>query len=486
MLFIESRIADAAIDAPARIALLDALQDRGLVALIRSARLYCFEQALSGTAARAGELERIVSAWADKDGDAALVRGDIFCSDDFAHFLIFGDADEASPLRAGIIYGADTIEPAQKLEAFCRSVREALEESLLKAKTPATAAEGSLPPLVEWRVRGEQSSERLARFAGIERGAGAGATQSGGYAAQTAGRTRVVEILEDAGARQFLQRLNEAHAVGRVAERPSGGGAAHDAERESMVARLAGAGLVRREVLVSCRKDGRALFRLPSSDALAVMTASSAVCSECGSALADERAEELLTPTQVAWSMLKDASWMVSSLRAVLSALGIQETKVAVRPASAEMEAQMLADVCGEEFLFVLRDGEFNASDVRRAFDLESEVNASHLVVVATGKIQDEARVRLREHARRRSRTGGEVEVILIEGMERAAVELRHAFERVSQKALTRELFELDTSLGFDAGQMIAARFRLMQKSGPVKDLVASAAGAHAGSAREI
>ncbi|MGB8507318.1 MAG: hypothetical protein WCD76_02845, partial [Pyrinomonadaceae bacterium] len=337
---------------------------------------------------------------------------------------------------------------------------------------------------ITWRRRNERADANLSLFAPTQNETAS--PQTPARAADAAERSRAVEILEDEEARHFLQRLGEAHAGGRVAEMLNSSGGQGPAQ-ESLVAKLAGAGLVRRELLVSCRKDGRSLFRLPSPDALAIITASNAVCSECGSAVADERAEELVTPTPTATSMMKDGAWLLTSFRAALLELGIPEKQIATRAASADAEAQVLAHACGEGFLFVLRDGEFTAAHARRALDTDAEVNASHLFVLATGKVQDEARARLREHSRRRrTRAGGELEVSLVESVEAATTELRHALERVSQRALTRELYELDASLGFSAGYMLAMRFRLMQKTGALKDLAASAAGAMAGGLREI
>ena len=62
------------------------------------------------------------------------------------------------------------------------------------------------------------------------------------------------------------------------------------------ISRLEDAGLVEREVQVSCRKTGHALFRLPTANALAVVTVSDATCSECGSPVADEKVEEVIAP----------------------------------------------------------------------------------------------------------------------------------------------------------------------------------------------
>jgi len=502
MLFIESRIADLNVEKSLRTPLLEALQERGLVPLIRSSRLHFFEQALM-SAERVKDLEQAIAVWSDTEDDEPYVRGDVFCFEDFAHFVIFGeDGDGGTGLRAGIIYDAETVEPASKLEAFCRNVQDALDSATRESGANADAnmnvnanmnadavafgaqSVGMQATRVEWRERGADVPGLFKRFAA--EGSGVESSAQQGSAARVGGaadRARAVEILEDAGARALLQSLSEARADGRVAEMLAVGG---EPDEQALVARLAAAGLVRREVQVSCRKSGRSLFRLPSPDALAMVTASNAVCSECGAAVADERAEELVTPTPLASTMLKDGAWLLSSLRSMLGALGVPERETAARPANEEGEAQVLANVSGEPFLFVLRDGDFTVAHARRALEGEAEAHASRLVVVATGKIQDEARARLREHARRRSRAGSDTEVVFIEGLDSASTELRRTVERVSQEALARELYELDSSAGFNVGYALAARFRLAQRKGALRDLAASAAGALAGSLREI
>jgi hypothetical protein len=489
MLFIESRTAGRAVPGPQRIAVLERLQDRGLVPLIRASRLYCFEQALTG-ASRVGELERLVAEWAEAEGEAPYVRGDVFCSEDHAYFLVFGEAGEgAAPLRAGVVYDAGTDEPAEKLEAFCRDVREAVEQAAGHT-APVDVDGGSRdasPARFEWRAREGGAGDALSRFSSpTSPGAASPAPQAPARVAETGERSRVAELLEDAAARDFLQRLSDASADGRVSEMLASSGVAREPAQEALVARLAGAGLVRREVQVSCRKDGHSIFRLPSPEALSMVTASNAVCSECGAAVADERAEELLTPTPLASSMLQDGAWLLNSIRALLAELGVPAGSVAARTSHADGGAQLLADVCGEPFLLVLRDGDFTAAHARHALESEAETHSAHLVAVATGKIHEEARVRLREHARRRSRTGGGMEVVFVEGVERAAPELRQALERVSQSAITRELYELDASAGFNVGHMLAERFRLLHRAEALQDLAASAAGSLAGSLREI
>jgi hypothetical protein len=489
MLLIETMVAEQSVEKSLRTPLLEALEGHGLVPLIRSARMRFFEQA-AGDAAHARELERTVADWTDAEGVEPYVCGDVFCSEDFAHFLIFADESEGGArLRAGIVYDAETAEPARRLETFCRSVADAYEEAARGAHVEGTHNGGAqngadASTRIEWQRQEGRSQEVFRRFGSTADGAQA-PTSSTARGGSTAERMRAVEILEEADARGFLQRLSEAHADGRVAAMLAAEGRAP--EREALVARLAGSGLVRREVQISCRKDGRSLFRLPSPDALAIVTASNAVCSECGGAIADERAEELVTPTPLAYSMLKGGEWLVSSLRSILSGLGVPEGETSTRAASDEGEAHVLANVGGEPFLFVVRDGDFTSADARRALEAEADSHSTRLVVVSTGKIQDDARARLREHARRRSRTSGTSEVIFVEGMDNAAGELDAALERVAQDALTRELYELDAGAGFSVGYALATRFRRSRRGkGELQDLAASAAGALSGSLREF
>jgi hypothetical protein len=475
MLFVETRIADTGVERRLRTPLLEALRALGFAPLIRSARQHFFEQAAPGAEA-ARELEHAVEERAEAEGEEPYVHGDLFCFEDYAHFLVFG---AGTGLRAGVVYNSETAEPSAKLEAFCRSVDEAFGQAVRESQA-ATATDSS--------TTGADSDD-AARFdwrAGrIPEGSSSPVeAEPSQRVAATPERARAVELLEDTSARLFLQRLGEAHADGRAAEMVASG---RGPEQESVITKLAGAGLVRREIQVSCRKDGRSLFRLPSAEALAIVTASNAVCSECGSAVADERAEELVTPTPLASSMLKDGAWLLSSLRTILAGLGVPERETAPRPAGGDSEAQLTANVCGEPFLFVVRDGDFTTAHARRAAEGESEAQATHLVVVASGKVQDEARARLREHARRRSRSGSETEVVFVEGLEKVADELRPVVERIAQEALTRELYELDADAGFNVGYALAARFRLMRnREGALEDLAASAAGAMAGSLREF
>jgi hypothetical protein len=475
MLFVESKTLKRSVESETRMALLRKLQEKGMTPLIRSTHLNCFEQALLGPD-RVDEMESAVAAWTETEDERPYIRGDVFCFEDFVLFLIFGNNEgEGTLMRAGIVYGAEMLEPMKKLDAFCRSISDALEATRSSSSAGTIDANGES----EWHSRELRVIASLRRFnVGHENEPLATIGRR-----SEAGSSRAVELLEDVEARRLLHRISESQSEGRVSELLSG--VENEAATTSLVNRMADAGLLRREVLVSCRKKGRSLFRLPSPDALNVITASNATCSECGTAISDEKIEDLVKPTETASQLLEDGSWLSTRIYSSLRELGIPEKEITVGPTSDDGEAHMMVNVCNAPFLFVLRDGDVTAAHARHALIKQMETEARHLVVIASGKIQDDARERLREHARRRARGGSDVEVILIEGVD-ASEELGRAFERVSERALAEELSALDTSLGLSVGFIIAARFKLMQKEGALKDLAESAVGALAGSLREF
>lgn len=480
MLFVEGRVLDRHVDGATRTALLEKLEDRGLTPLVRTARLSLFDLALLKSD-RARELEAAVSSRMEIEGDAPYVRGELFCFRDYALFLVFGDADDgAAGLRAGIVYETETADPAQKLEEFCQNVSDSLRLARRGAAGEGTnGANGSGERGGdEWRARGSNVPESFARFA-AEDGAPLLATRG----EMVEGWLRASGMLEDSEARRWLSRLHDSHQDGRAPNLRDGEGG--ETVPEPLLRRFTEAGLVRREILVSCRKAGRALFRLPSPDALAVL--GNAVCSECGASVADEQAEEVVVPTSLTATLLQDSSWLTTHLRAILSRLGLPDAQIAARQAAAgDSDVQMMANVSGEPFLFLLRDGDWTAAHARRAAEDHSHADDAHLVVIATGKVPDDARQRLREHVRRLARAGRQSELIFVEGLDSALDELQPAFERAIERALSRELWELDASLGMSVGYMMAARSRLLHGEGEPREVAASAASASAGSPAEF
>ncbi|HEX2268393.1 MAG TPA: hypothetical protein VHH35_02605 [Pyrinomonadaceae bacterium] len=440
MLFLESKTLIHAVDGDARTTLLQQLQERELTPLIRSTRLRCFEDMLLD-ADRAGEVESSLASWTQTTIDEPYVRGDLFCFHDHILFLIF---EEASFVRAGIVYEARTPEPFRKLDAFCEQVRSLLLDQQREMN-------GDFP---HWELGKAAMPQGFRTF--VER-QDADSLYTSMRKETMSRRILAASKLEDERARVFLRTARNAHQEGYAAKLLTG------ASDNVPIQRLEDAGLVEREVQISCRKTGHALFRLPNPHALAVVTVSDATCSECGAPVADENVEEVIAPTQLASSLLEDGSWLVSRIHFLLREMGVPEREIAVGPSEGNGYGQLMANICGESFLIVTRDGDLTPAFARWAVDLEIETEASHLVIIATGRIHREAGVLLQNHSRRRVSGGQDFEMILADDAATAGRELEAALERVSQRVIAEQLCVLDNNLGLSVSRLVLTKFNLLR-----------------------
>jgi hypothetical protein len=436
MLFLETKALNHSVNGDARTRLLHELQDRGLTPLIRSARLRFFEDVLLG-ADRISELETALGANTYTTIDEPFVRGDVFCFHDYVLFLLFED-DET--LRAGIVYEPRTPEPFRKLDSFCQDVRNLIAgDDLPEWQSGKPAMPQGFRTFVE-----KQDADSLYTSLRKE-------TMSK--------RILAASKLEDERARVFLRTARNAHEEGYAAKLLTG----HTESAHVPIQRLEDVGLVEREVQISCRKTGHALFRLPNPHALAVVTVSDATCSECGAPVADENVEEVIAPTQLASSLLEDGSWLVSRIHFLLREMGVPEREIAVGPSEGTGYGQMMANICGESFLIVTRDGDLTPAFARWAIDLEIETEASHLVIVATGRIHREAGVLLQNHSRRRVSGGQDFEMIIADDAATAGRELQNALERVSQRVVAEQLCVLDNSIGLSVSHVVLKKFQRLR-----------------------
>src|SRR5215470_3251699 len=132
MLFLESKLLNHAIDASGMLTLLQQLQERDLVPLIRSHRLRSFEDVLLSHD-HVSEMERALASSTESTIGEPFVRGDLFCFQDYILFLVFEDDGDA--IRAGIVYEAQTAEPFRKLDSFCEEVRNLLPQPVAEWET---------------------------------------------------------------------------------------------------------------------------------------------------------------------------------------------------------------------------------------------------------------------------------------------------------------------------------------------------------------
>lgn len=450
MLFLESKTLNFPVDSAARTKLLQELHERNIVPLIRSHRLRCFEDVLLGMD-QVSAIETSLAASTESTIGEPYVRGDLFCFQDYILFLVFEDDDS---IRAGIVYEARTAEPFRKLDSFCHDVRSLLrsQEQQIKISFP------------EWETGVAAMPRGFRTF--VER-QDADSLYTSLRKETMSKRIFAASKLEDEAARVFLRTARNAHQEGYAAKLLTG----HTESADVPIQRLEDAGLVEREVQISCRRTGHALFRLPNPHALAVVTVSDATCSECGAPVADENVEEVIAPTQLASSLLEDGSWLVSRIHFLLREMGVPEREIALGPAEGNGYGQLMANICGESFLIVTRDGDLTPAFARWAIDMEIDTEASHLVIVATGRIHKEAGVLLQNHSRRRVSGGQDFELIIADDVSTAGRELEQAVERVSQRVVAEQLCVLDSSIGFSVSRLVLTKFQLLRSAAQPKEV---------------
>ena len=458
MLFIQSKSLPLALTEMERLRLLDALRKQELSPLIRATRQRCFELlvAAHGEAAAfksaAEEFEQqCIATRAPDDGDA-YTPGELFCTDDCIFFLVFSASAEEG-VSAGVVYSIATRAPLVKLERFCREVSAAVSAIRQdSAGTPAAAA----ADYSHWQTRARPSAQGIARFIARQPTdfAVAAKCKIGARAL-----VRASELMEEHAVRAFLRRVQEMRREGYSPRRLF---AEADRLGGLSVAKMLDAGLLEREVRVSCRQSGHALFDLPTPDSLAAITISKAKCSLCAAPVADEVIEETINPTPLAVSLLEDGSWLHNRVYKIIRALGVPDSEIAMGPVSAHGESYLLADVCGHSFLFVTRDGDLTPAFSRRIAATVAETEATHLVSIITGAVEDEGRLRLYEFAWRRARDGQDLDMTLIEGLHGARAEIERAFTRAVQRELTHRLYALDAALGLSASNFVLNWFKLL------------------------
>ncbi|HEY0172390.1 MAG TPA: hypothetical protein VGB98_15315 [Pyrinomonadaceae bacterium] len=461
MLFIRSNTRAIQLAVGERLRLLDALAASGHEPLMLSARRRLFRSlvgpALGGVEAEraASELERACASRAVAGAGAPHAPGELFSEADCVFSLVFGGDESGGSLTASIIYDLDTAEPLPRLERFRADVQAALDSIGVRAHAGEPVGEEAPPPEPTlWRARGGRTQQGLARFVNAQ------PPEFVRAAAALRGRrelARASELLEERGVRDFLRRVEELRREGYTPRRLlAEAGALGAVSVESLME----AGLLERELRVSCRKSGHALFDLPSPDSLAAVTISRARCSLCAAPVADEVVEETFSPTRLAVALLEDGGWLANRVYRVVRSLGVPESDISTGPPTPHGESYLAADVSGNTFIVVTRDGDLTPAFARRVAEIVEGADATHLVAVVTGAADDEGRLRLYEFAWRRARGGRDLHTTVVEGLGGAREQIGRAFETAVRRELSRALFPLDAALGFSAVGFVLEWFK--------------------------
>lgn len=501
-------------------------------AVVRAMRARCFELSgvnkdaakhvatnKTGETKQSGEVSDVADAterrlFPKRDLDVdSYTHGEIFVAPAHALFLVFDQArdehqtDAATAnvqrqhLRVGCIFdinaertNAQADHAATLLKRFCARIDEQLARLHAEDSDRTGASQEAIESESSWQTDTDFSaSATWQRLRGLRDSLNSPDRVDNGQDATveraapqqpTLQDERAVEVLGDADVRRWLRRLRESRQENRPREtNGSQSGAQNSNETASnkpqpeLMTRMRDAGLINAEIVVSCREAKRALFRLPSSAALAAITATNAACSECGALIGDEKIEEHGAPTPLAFSLLDGGAWLGQHIRTSLAGYGIDLAEDLIAPDQSDgsdvnsfAAMRLLVNYCGEMLLIVARDGDFTAAHSQRAIDSLIELDAARLLVVATGEITPDAHARLRSYDES-THAATPLETFFAEGTPAIKSALERALTHCAQDALRRSLAALNADLGFPANALIEAKFGSIAKSGDRKEV---------------
>jgi hypothetical protein len=146
-----------------------------------------------------------------------------------------------------------------------------------------------------------------------------------------------------------------------------------EGDRAAQVQRaLLMAGIVKRELIVTCTRRSTQVARAPSHDALKQMSARGIKCA-CGREIVSERIDEALTLTPHGRELLTGSFWMLVLVMTELHDLGVEYEDMLIEQASGDDEIDVFADIGGKLILLGLKDKEFNLAN---AYFLGSKMSA--------------------------------------------------------------------------------------------------------------
>lgn len=266
---------------------------------------------------------------------------------------------EKPELEIGLISPA-RVSTSSRLAEFGANLAEALRASGLEDeltwRRPAAARMESLRQAAEW----EPARATLQEF---ER----------------------AEAAMEPVARQLLERL-EREGFARVAALCAG------AEAESAsaaLANLARAGLVRRDLLISCHLSGRPLLLLTSPEQKSNAAVQQRQCPDCGLGLGDETIEEVAQPLI---TTAQQHSWPLVWLSERLNRLGMLSLLWWRAPDEWSPLGVVAGEFAGQTWLWAISSQRVDEDEVRALDRLRRRFNFDRLGVIALGGFAPAAR----------------------------------------------------------------------------------------------
>jgi len=121
-------------------------------------------------------------------------------------------------------------------------------------------------------------------------------------------------------------------------------------------------GLVRKEILILCRKDSHPLCSVDSEKRLRTQYGSS-VCPVCTRLFSDELVQELCVATDRGKHMIDGSYWMTVRLTTLIAKSGIPLGSITWNATAGQDEIDLIVRINYQKLFFELKDKEFGLGD---------------------------------------------------------------------------------------------------------------------------
>lgn len=161
-------------------------------------------------------------------------------------------------------------------------------------------------------------------------------------------------------------------------------------------------GLLRKEHLVSCVKDGKPLTHVSSREHLVNTTIGQLPCPECGRRFVEERIEEILIPTEMARALTSGSRWMQIWLTRELEKNHIpkEDVKWNLHVEGGE-EIDVVTSIFGNIVFFELKDREFGLGDIYPFIYRMERYAADRGMIVTTEKVSRDTKNYIEERSKK-------------------------------------------------------------------------------------
>lgn len=218
---------------------------------------------------------------------------------------------------------------------------------------------------------------------------------------------------------------------------------------EGITEPLLGKKLIRKEYLVTCRKDSRTLCTVSDRSQLAAGIEMN--CVSCGRPFKDELIQEIFSLTESGRNLLTSSKWMTIWVTDLLVQSGIPLTDIGWNPEAAAEELDIVVTVQGERALFELKNREFGLGDAYPFGFRVERYRGSVGVIATTDKVSDDAKRLFRDEVSQRRG----VDIDFLEGEQDIESRMSDLMERLSKRAIERFFVDFSEQIGIDLRPLI-------------------------------